>query len=300
MDDKVNDKEKTQEEVEPQISDEVVGEAKSFDEALKMPALEKLPPKPKKKRSRKTTKVPLGKTIQPKSYEVRMITDKWTTMTDEEMAENLPGRKAKFVTRVRKNLGLYHKDEPEYKAEALRKLEELPEVILTPEENGALRRLENSPTFQSKRPTLSDTELDIYKKQYVKLILSLGDLSPTEEDNLHLMITELIRQDRILAVEASYKDDPQTKNNPKGTPRSDFNKQYDDSISRYRALQKSLKASREQRLEGRQGSTITLVSIVQELNSERGVLDSRKAFNEIIAEREQWEKENGPQIIAGV
>lgn len=234
--------------------------------------------------------------VQP--YEVKLIQDKWQELSDEEIASQLPKRKSDFVQEIRHRFKLY------------RSAEELPpddSALPTPghsEEELVIRqRLHNADTFQIYKATLTPREISFYENKYTELHLSLGDLTPSEEDNLHLMVMEMIQQARIASRENKYRKevDERRKEGTQAsvawrTPKEDFGTQHDNSVKRYQSLQRSLKASRDQRLKGRQGSNVNLVSIVQQINSERQVFKIQKEFDEIIKDQQQWQRDN-PKVI---
>ncbi len=230
-----------------------------------------------------------GARAKPKDYEIRMIVDKWTDTSDKQMAETLD-RPEQFVIDQRHALNLYRSGEDGHKYPTIRTSDQLPPPELDESYQKALKKLERSESFQRTRALLSKDEVEYYENKYIEIISSLGHITPSENDSVHLMVMELIRQLRILTDEKKYRDDPE--NNTK----EDFDGKYDDSIERYRALQKSLKASREQRLKGREGSSITLTSIIQKINSEKVNVLVDKEIEEILNEKKEWQKQSGAQI----
>jgi hypothetical protein len=228
------------------------------------------------------------KSGRPRAYEIRTIVEKCGDMSDKEIAEFL-GRSPKFVQGVRKEMKFYKPGDEEYVGTTIRNPAALPPAPLTGDEMEVKEKLERSHLFQSIRSILTASEEKLYIHEYMNFLSSVEDLKPIEETNLHQMIMELIRQDRIVKAEDACQKDP-------NRPKEDFKKQYHESSERYRAFVRELKASRQQRLHGRQDSSMSLISIIQELNSERGLKEASKEIESIDKEKREWQQANGTVI----
>ena len=153
------------------------------------------------------------------------------------------------------------------------------------------KKFEGTSRLNELKKALVDDEIDIYCEKYASFVITFDSLTSVEEYTLHLMILEIIRQLRIKEDEkiALEKRD--------GKSQALLENRFHQSMEQYKALEKSLKASREQRLKNRQDNPVNLVTIVQQLNDPKKKKEILVEYQRLKNEKEDWLKSDGAGVV---
>lgn len=199
--------------------------------------------------------------------EVEFLQENWTSMTDEDIAEEL-GRSVESVRRKRDELGL--KKPGGRPSKALRE-----EYILqnpTPTNLATLskeKRIEfykgnfdRNARYPQLLKELNHNELEYYKHKYIDFIDSVDTITRNEEDMLHHMIMSDILIHRLRAT--MKKEQDEWEQGLEGArPPQNLLGELERAEQRYMKYHKELNITREQRLKTEKEEKVTISSIVR-------------------------------------
>lgn len=218
------------------------------------------------------------RTTRFEDWELAFIKANYLKMTDKQLASELR-RNLAGISKKRKDLGLvkgngrpnndkrkftdqqnvrgdFRSGEYEIVREEYKKL--------TKDQKKKLfqSRFEHTKRYQQLQETLDEDELDFYTERYLDYINTWETLLTTEEDTLHLAITELIRANRMLKRQKEMRDEN------KEIPIDLFDRQYKECVQTYSKLMGDLSGTRQQRLNTNREEKLTLDKVVQGLQDE--------------------------------
>lgn len=206
-----------------------------------------------------------------KTWEDQVIKQKWQTMTDESIANEI-GRTADAVARRRKALGFSKRNgRPGKQTRAKAILSNPTEYSL------ALLSKEDRISFYKSQfnknhrypfliKILMDDEVPYYKHKYIEFMDNVDSITLLEEEILHNMLMTEIHilriQEQIKETVQAYRDNDDEDKRP---PPQHLYKDLNEAETRYARYHKDMNITREQRLKTNREEKITITSMVSAL-----------------------------------
>lgn len=196
------------------------------------------------------------------SDELEFLRNSYLNMTDAEIALKI-GKDEKSITNKRtrmgffKNLAAAHED----------KLTSVYTITDEQKKNIAVKNFRESRWYKNAEEILLKTdsfsELQTYEDKWVGFITNSDELTPTEQESLHIMILMSIRVDRYHRLEKMSLVRALEQTNP--DLRRDFQKEIRECAEQFAVMQKNLHATREQRIKEQGQKTLSFLTLLREM-----------------------------------